>query len=418
VVIDADAEAAAQIQESADALVITGNGATAATLREAGAAEADLLIAVTNADGVNVLACYTAKELGTRTTIARIEDPGVREGAERLGVDVVIDPSANAARELVDMFDSGGASEFVQFADGGLVMVGGIVAAGAPLTRGALADIRPAHGGWGWVVVAVVRDGETLLARRDTSVQPGDHAILMTTSDRVEQTGALIGLLRRSLSRVIVMGGTRLADLTGELLSNRGLDVVIVEREPERARRLAERHVRATVVLGDPTDPDLHSDLEVGPSDAVMALTGWDEVNVLSCLVARANGAGLVLARFHRIRYVALLSGVGMDAAISSRLMAGSAILRFVRRGIVEQVATFSDSAAEAIEIEVAASSPAVGKTLRELGVPRQAIVGGISRNGRAFIPDGSSTIEPGDHLIFVALPAGIEAATSLFAGR
>jgi trk system potassium uptake protein TrkA len=146
-----------------------------------------------------------------------------------------------------------------------------------------------------------------------------------------------------------------------------------------------------------------------------MALTGWDEVNVMSCLVGKASGAGMAISRFNRISYVGLLGGLGIDAAVSARLMAASAILRFVRQGRVEQVATFSDTDAEAIEIEVAEGAKAVDKTLLELELPVGVIIGGIDRNGTTFVPDGSTVVRAGDHIIFFALPRDISQSAALF---
>ena len=415
VVLEDDERRAAQLQESIDALVIHGNGASAQALEEAGASKADLLIAVSDSDGANVLACFTATELGTRTTIARIEDSEIREGADRLGVDVVIDPSATAAEELVDIVGLGGASELIQFADGKLVMVGGIVAPNAAITAGPLRQLRVRQAEWGWVVAALVRDGRTIVAHGDTLVKAGDHALLMTTDDRVDDATRLLGLRRRSLDRAIIMGGTRLAELAADQMADAGLSVVIVDEDMDRCSVLASRHSQALVICGDPTDPDVLGDLDLGPKDVAIGLTGWDEVNLLGCLVAKASGAGMVIARFNRISYVGLLSGVGIDAAVSSRLMAASAILRFVRAGQVEMVATFSDTDAEAIEVEVEAKSKACNKSLLDLELPVGVIIGGISRNGTTFVPDGSTVIRPGDHVIFFSLPRDIEESVGLF---
>jgi trk system potassium uptake protein TrkA len=192
--------------------------------------------------------------------------------------------------------------------------------------------------------------------------------------------------------------------------------VVVVDQDPERCTNLASRHPHALVVCGDPTDPEVLQELDPGPKDVALGMSGWDEVNLLSCLVAKASGAGMVIARFNRIAYVGLLSGVvGIDAAVSSRLMAASAILRFVRQGKVEQVATFSDTDAEAIEIEVSEGADAVGKTLLDLKLPVGVIIGGVSRNGTTFVPDGSTIIRSGDHIIFFSLPRDIEESSALF---
>lgn len=415
VVIEDDERRAAQLQEGIDALVLHGNGASSHMLEEAGAEKADLVIAVSNSDGANVLACFTAKELGSATTIARIEDPEIREGADRLGVDVVIDPSATAAEELVGIVGLGGASELVHFADGQLVMVGGLVAPKAPLTNGPLRQLRLRQAEWGWVVAALVRDGRTIVAHGDTMVRAGDHALVMTTDDHVDDATRLLGLKRRHLERAIIMGGTRLAEITADAMTNAGLDVVLVDGDVDRCSHLASKHSPALVICGDPTDPNVLGELELGPKDVAIGLTGWDEVNLLGCLVAKAIGAGMAISRFNRISYVGLLSGLGIDAAVSSRLMAASAILRFVRQGRVEQVATFSDTDAEAIEIEVEEGSEASDRTLFDLNLPVGVVVGGISRNGTTFVPDGSTVVRPGDHIIFFSLPRDIEESAALF---
>lgn len=415
IVIEDDERRAAELQESIDALVLHGNGASVHMLEEAGADETDLLIAVTSSDGANILACHTGTQLGAKTTIARIEDSELREGADRLGVDLIIDPSANAAEELVGIVGLGGASELIQFADGKLVMVGGRVEPNSPITAGPLRQLRLRQAEWGWVVAALVRDGRTIVAHGDTVVRAGDHALLMTIDERVDEATRLIGVKRRHLDRAIIIGGTRLAEISAKVLAEAGMSVVLVDESSERCGLLAGNHPEALVICGDATDPDVLAELDLGPKDVVMGLTGWDEVNLLGCLVAKASGAGMAISRFNRIAYVGLLSGLGIDAAVSSRLMAASAILRYVRQGQVEQVATFSDTDAEAIEIEVASSSSAVEKTLMELDLPVGVIIGGISRNGTTFVPDGSTVVKAGDHIIFFALPRDIAESAALF---
>ena len=415
IVIEDDENRAAELQEKIDALVLQGNGASVHMLEEAGASETDLLIAVTSSDGANILACYTGTQLGAKTTIARIEDGELREGADRLGVDMVIDPSATAAQELVGIVGLGGASELIQFADGKLVMVGGLVTQNAPITAGPLRQLRVRAAEWGWVVAALVRDGRTIVAHGDTEVKSGDHVLLMTTDERVDDATKLIGVKRRHIDRAIIVGGTRLAEISADVMADAGLSVVIVDESKDRCRYLADRHPAALVVCGDPTDPDVLSELDLGPKDVVMGLTGWDEVNLMGCLVAKASGAGMAISRFNRISYVGLLSGLGIDAAVSARLMAASAIMRFVRQGQVEQVATFSDTDAEAIEIEVELGSEAVEKTLMDLRLPIGVIIGGISRNGTTFVPDGSTVVKAGDHIIFFALPRDIPESSALF---
>src|SRR5918996_1856885 len=262
VVIEDDEERASQLQETIDAMVLVGNGASTHMLEEAGADKTDLLIAVSNSDGANILACHTATELGAKMTIARIEHPDLAEGADRLGVDVVIDPSATAAKELVGVVGAGGASELVEFANGRLIMIGGRVDRGAPITNGPLRELRMRAAEWGWVLAALVRDGRTIVAHGDTIVEPGDHALVMTTAERVNDATKMLGLKRHDIERTVIMGGTRLAELTADEMANAGLSVVVIDQDRSRCRYLANRHADALVVNGDPTDPEVVAELD------------------------------------------------------------------------------------------------------------------------------------------------------------
>lgn len=416
VVVESDERRAEEVQEALDALVVVGNGASAATLEEAGILDADLVIAVTSSDGANALACHTARELGVARTVARIEDPELRPGLESMGVDVVIDPGEMAAQEVLRLVSSSGASDLVEFAEGRLVLVGGIIRRGSRLTGHPLAELREHAADWAWNA-AVIRDGRTIVARGDTRIAEHDHVVVMTTSDHVAHALDLIGARREPVRRALVLGATRVAELTIDLLAAAGFDVLVVDRDLARATTLAERHPGALVLAGDPTDPNVLAEQHLGESDAIVALSGWDEVNTMACMIGKSLGAGLAVARFHRIAYVRLLIGSGIDAAVSSRLAAANAILRFVRRGRIHSVATFKDSDAEALEIEVSPRSDVTGCTLAQLDLHPLAVIGGIHRNGDAFIPTGETALASGDRLIVFAPPEAIGDVEALCGG-
>jgi trk system potassium uptake protein TrkA len=416
VVIEDDEERAAELQDRIDALVITGNGASPSTLQAAGVERSDLLIAVSNSDGANVLACHVAAELGVKRTVARVEDPDMREALAGLEVDFVIDPGDAAAHELLALVHQSGVSELVEFGDGRLVLVGATVPPGSDLVGQPLSRLRSEQRSqWDWIVAAIVRHGDTIVAHGDTVIEPGDHALVMVASDHVEDAISLIGVRHHLIRRVVILGTTRVAEMTaGQLLAD-GYEVIVIDQDPVRCRKLAERQAKALVICDDPTDPATLGSLNLSERDAILALTGWDEVNVLGSLVAKALGASMAAARFNRIEYVNLLGGAGIDAAVSSRLIAAGAILRFVRRGRIHSVVTFNDTDAEAIEIEVAADGPAVGRTVQELGIPRGAVIGGVIRGDQTFVPGGSSRIAVGDRVIFFSLPDCIQAIEALF---
>ncbi len=415
VVIESDAARAAEVQESVDCLVIHGNGSSPSVLEEAGIGDADMFIAVTSSDAANVLANEAATHFGVPLTIARIEDPTLRDGVERLGVDVIIDPGERLAQELLLLARQGGVSEVVRFADGRLVMLGGYISDDAPVAGTTLASLRRRVAGWDWLVSAIVRDGETIVARGDTEVLAGDHVLLMAKAGRTKEAFELLGLAETKARKAMVFGATRLAQLAAELFARNGISTVLVDKDIDRCRHLAAAHDRLILVRGDPTDPKVLQSEGVDGVDVVLGLTGWDEVNVLSCLVARALGARKTVARFSRLDLVRLLGGVGIDAAVSSRLAAANAILRYVRRGHIHSVVTFQDTKAEAIELEVTANGAAVGKTLADIHLPHSVIVGGVLRGKDAFVPHGDTEVHDGDRLIVFALPEGIAAVEKLF---
>lgn len=414
VVIESDQERATELQASVDALVLVGNGASPAMLREAGAPDADLLIAVSNSDGVNVLACHAGSLLGVQRTVARVEDPDLVPGIADLGVDVVIDPGEMAAREVFDLVRQRGVSDLIEFADGQLTLVGGIVRDDSVLLGRTLAELRRTHDGFGWAVGAVVRHGETVTVRGDTRVQRDDHVLVVAHTDDLDRSRLLLRPERRQIERVVVLGATRVAELATDMLLEAGLEVVVIDHEEGRCRVLADRHPKALVICGSPTDPAVLGDLGLGDTDAVAALSGWDDLNLTACLVAKALGASTALSRFHRLSYVGLLIGTSVDASVSSRLAAANAILHFVRRGRIHSVSTFKDTEAEALDIEVVPGSAVDGCLVRDLDLPATAVIGGVARDDRAFVPTGGTELRGGDRIIVFAPPGAIAAVEAI----
>ena len=408
VVVESNPVRAAEVQSEVDCLVVPGNGASPATLEEAGLEQADLLIAVTSADAVNVLACHAAARLGVPRKVARVEDPLLRDEVELLGVDFLIDPGESLARELRMLMRQGGVSELIEFANGRLVLMGGHIREDAPATNMTLADIRADSQELNWIVVAVIRHGETIIARGSTRIEADDHVLFMVREGQGQEALDLLGLEEHPAKKVLVLGATRLAVLTAQLLADSGVQSILIDQDHDRCRSIAERHPKVVCVNGDPTDPKVLQSEGVEKADAVLALTGWDEVNILASLIAKSLGVPMTVARFHRFDLVRLLAGHGIDVGVSSRLAAANDILRFVRRGRIHSVATFQDSDAEAIELQVGLDSPALGKTLGELHLPHSMIVGGVLRANEAFVPLGDTSIQPGDRLIVIALPEAI----------
>jgi trk system potassium uptake protein len=414
VVVERDEGRASDLQDSLDAIVIHGNGASPVTLEEAGAGRADLLIAVSDSDGANVLACHAGHLLGAGRTVARVEDRDLHAGLEDLGVDEVIDPGERAADEVLDLVRQRGLSDLVELAEGHLMLVGGIVREDSPLFGRTIADLRVAHRGFDWTVGAVVRHGETLDVRGETRIERNDHVLVVTRSEDLAAGRRLLRREQADIERVVVVGSTRLAELAvGKLLAH-GVEVAVVDHEQARCRRLGARHPKALIICGNPADPDVLGDLELTATDAIAALSGWDDLNLTSCLVGKALGASTAIARFHRLSYVGLLTGTTIDAAVSSRLAATNAVLQLVRRGHVHAVTAFKDTQTEVLDIGVGAGAKADGRSIRDLDLPATAAIGGVLRDGGAFVPSGDAEVHSGDRLIVFAPPDAIDDVRAL----
>lgn len=415
IVIDNDPAHVEDLQSSLDALVVHGNGASPAVLEMAGISKADLLIAVTNSDAVNILACNAAARLGVPRKIARVADPALRGELEVLGVDVPIDPIEELARELLLLVSEGGIAEHIEFGGGSLSLFGAYVQPGAPLTKMSLQELKETVVEWNWLVTAVIRHGDPFVARGDFEVEGGDHVLMMADTRRVPELSKLLGVNVEKAKRVMIFGAGRLARITANLFKQNGINTVVIGDDKAAIRRVAEECEGVVAVHGDPTDPALLKQEGIENVDEVLALTDDDAVNILACLVAKSFKVPTAIANYHRLEYVNFLAETRIDAGVSARLAAANAILRFVRRGRIHSVVTFQDSDIEAIELQVDHTSDSVGKTLEQLALPKTAIIGGVIRGKETFVPRGATVIEAGDRLITIALPDAIPAVEQLF---
>ncbi len=413
VIIEADEDKANRIQDRLDVLAVHGNGASPAVLRRAGVDGAGLFLAVTDSDGANVLACRSAKSLGVRRTVARVEDADLREVSPGLGVDMVVDARVSTARQAARLAEHAGVTEYADFAGGRLSLVAGVVTAGSPAAGHTVLDLRQSVSGWHFILAAVVRGDVTEIGRGDTHIEAGDHVVVMVEATHVNEAIELFGIDVEPISRVVILGGTRIAEMTAEILLSEGYEVLIIEKERERAALMARR-CPAQILQADPTDGDFLQSLRLGAGDVVVGLSGHDELNLMGCLMASAVGAAKTIARFGHRSVAGLLRNVGINATLSSRVAVANMILQFVRRDRILSVATVKDTDAEALEIELAAGSPSVGVQLIDLGLPRDAVLGGIARGDEVIVPKGDTTLAVNDHVVIFAKSEAIDAVEKL----
>ena len=414
-VIESNPARATVLRGKLDALVVTGNGANPSVQRQAGSDRAEMLMAVSDDDGINVLATQTAHSLGIARTVARVENPEVHNVVAELGIEAVVDPREVVARQLVALIHRPGLSDWFEFADGKISVIGGIVGPESALVGELLVDVRSSLVGWDCVISTIVRDDLTLVGTGDTVIEVFDKVLIAVPTENEERAGELIGLSPEKVDRVLVAGGGRVAELTARSLREDGKQVILIHDDEDRAKEIAERQSRFDVVVADATDPATFSSLAVGRGDAIAALTRNDATNILTCLMGKAMGASTTVARYNRLALFDLITTPGIDAGVSSEVSAANEVLRFVRRGAYVSAVSFMTGDVEAVEIELQAEAPVVGVAIGDLDRPDGMVIGGVLRDGEAIVPRGATVFAEGDRVIVFATPDSTAAVEKLF---
>lgn len=418
VVIEQDEVIARALGEELDVQIVIGSGTHPSALRAARVERADLVAGVTQDDEVNLITSALAKQLGAKQTIVRLQTDELRgpDGVELLrlvNADLVIDPDFDTTEEILRLVSVSGADEVYPMANGTLVVLGVVVGADSPMVGQTLADIASVDH-WRFLFGAVTRDGETIIPRGDLDVRVGDHVRVLAEVDQQQSVLEALDAVGRRVRRVMVLGGGSVGARCAERLAQ-SADVVLVERDAHRARALAERLEKVTVVHGDITDTNLLTEEAVATTDVVIAATGEDTANVLACAFAAAEGEAFTVVVLHRLALLPLVRQFGIDAALSPRTASANAVLRQLRGG-TSSVATFLESDVEVDEFVIAPGSPADGAVVRDLHLPRSVLLGAVVRSdGTREIVRGDTELTGGESVVLFARPSALEEVRRVF---
>ena len=421
VVVEQNEVIAAAIGAELDVQVVVGSATVPSTLRAAGIERADLLAGVTQNDEVNLLASLLAKEFGVAQTVVRIQTEELRGplGEKLLATmkaDVIIDPDADTADEIMELAHVSGADEVYPMSGGELLVLGAVVGPTSPFVGHDLAEIgRSFEPDWRFLFGALTREGETVIPRGDQVLEVGDHVRVLTTREARREILELLGAATRRARRVMVLGGGAVGTRVAERLQSEGATVVLVENDPHRAKRLSERLPRVTVVQGDITDTELLLEESVSRMDLVIAATGDDASNVLACAYAAAEGDAFTVAVLHRLALLPLVRQFGIDAALSTRTASANAVLRYIRGGTAS-VATFLESDVEVNEFVIEAGSSADGTLVADLHLPHSVLLGAVTRPDRtAQIVRGHTRLVAGDNVVVFSRPDALAVTRKAF---
>jgi trk/ktr system potassium uptake protein len=415
-VVDPDPAKARRMTESLDVQAMVGDGTRVDVLVSAGASKADLVVAVADDDHVNMLACLLAKDLGAKRVILRLRDTSRLEGyryfyKQSLGFDVVLSTGDLAAEEILATVRERHALEVESFADGRVQLRRLRLRDESELTNTPLLDLRlPA----GVLVVAVSRGDRFFVPSGEDELLVSDHIYVIGEARDCDAFERLAGEKAAWNRSVVIMGAGGIGrQIVRHLRNTPGVSIKVIECDPARARALAVASERDALVLeGDATDLDLLMEERIGDANVFIATTGDDEDNMVACQLAHSMGVERTVAMLNKASYRNIYDIMGVDHAISPRILCANEILRFVRSGSPSAIAVIADGKAEVLELT--ARFPEARK-IKELGLPRGAVIGALVRDDQVRIPTGETSVEEGDQVIVFTLPETLEQVERIF---
>lgn len=417
VVVDTDPERVEAVNYQLDVLAIEGDGTSVEILKEAGIEDADILIASTDSDEANIVTCATAKTISDAFTIARVRKTNYLttwRGAEgAFGVDFMVCTDLLAAETIVRIAGLPGAQDVDSFSSGRVRMAEFEVTEASTLAN---QTVETADRFDSLTFAAIFRNGDVTIPRGDTRIEPGDKVVVIGSPESCRLVAAEMtpadGL--ESADDVYLIGGSEIGYQTARLLEAKGVKPRLVERDPGRARELAEELSGTVVLENDATDADFLERENVGSADLVVSALSSDESNLLVCLLAKRLGAKRTVAVVEDGSFVDVFETVGVDVAVNPREVTAEEITRFTREEHTQNVAILESDRAEVLEIEVDDESILTDRTIAEstTDLPSGVVVGAITRGDELITPRGDTVIRTGDHVVVFLETSVMEAVT------
>lgn len=423
-VVDTDPDVLHVIREKFDVMTVQGSGTSAIVLEEAGIKQADMVIAVTAIDEVNIIACMMADRLDVQTTVARTRSNEITRAqsllkAKDFGIDLVIHPEESAAAEVTRLIRRASATDVLTFADGRLHMIGIRLDDDAPVLGKALQEVVQEHPEVTFRIKAISRGIRTILPGGDERLRAGDQVFVLTRPKYVTPLTRIMGKEDTRIQEVMITGGSRVgAGVARRLSEDGGARIKLVEPDPEVASDLACDLSDVLVLNCDPTDIDTLVTEGLSDMDAFVAVTDDEESNLVTCLMAKHLGVYKTVGLLSKAAYIPISTAIGLDVAVSKKLAVSREVRRFLRGKHVLSVATVHGLDAEILEIEAVPRAPIVKGPLMQQKLPRGILIGAVQRGEDVEIATGTTHIEPGDHAIVFVMPDKVHDAEALFAAR
>ena len=424
VVIDTDAERLQRVADTMDVKTILGRASHPSVLEQAGAAHADLLIAATTNDEVNMLACQVAHSLfKVPTKMARVREPDYMNsateliGRDDLPIDRIISPEREAAKAVIKRFQVSSAMDAQEFADGRVQLLGLRVPPKSALVGLCLNGLDEVLGAFRVYVVAHEHNNCWRVPKADDVLLAGDSIYVAVAGKQVADFPRLIGIKEEvsGIKNVMLMGGGNVGYIVAQELEKLGVVPKVIEYNRDRAAWLAERLDESVVICGDALDRELLEEENISRMDDFLALTNDDETNILASLIAKKYKVPHIITLVNRAIYTDLVREIGLDVTVSPRLTTVASILSHVRTGRVLGISSLGDGSLEVIEAEALETSDILDTPLSELKLPADTVIGAVVRGEDVIIPSGETRIEPHDHVLIVTTAASTKEVEKLF---
>ena len=424
-VVDREADLVRRATDTLDVQGVTGFASYPDVLDRAGAADADMVIAATHSDEVNMVCCQVAHSVFRVTTkIARLRAQSYREAIysdlyqrDHMPIDVVISPEREVADAALRRLDAPAAFDTELFLDGRAQLLGLQLDDDCPVVNTPLRQLSELFSTLRAIVVGVRREGHLFAPEAGDQLYVGDAAYVVCHRDDLRRTLEIFGKPVTRQERVVIVGGGNVGLAVAEALEARPerVRVRMIERSRARAERAADRLERTVVLNGDGLDVDILAEANIGRADAVLAVTDDEKTNLLACVRAKAAGCRMAIALINDPTLVPLLEPLDIDAWINPRTTTVSSILRHVRHGRVRGVYSIGNAEAEIIEAQVLSSSPIAGQAIRDVEFPEGALIGAVMKRGEVLRPSAGTRIEEGDVIVIFALAADVPEVERLF---
>lgn len=413
-IVDKSLAVLREVQNELDVAMVAGNGACAEVQREAGIAQADLLIAVTASDEVNILCGLVARKLGCRNNIARIRNPEydrqLRLLGEGLGISLTINPEKTTANEIFHLLQFPSFLKRDSFAGGRADMVEFYLSVDSPLANKKLSQMGDLMR-FQAIVCAAERAGEVVIPSGEFVLMPGDKLLVAAPPKELSKIAAAFGMPTVHIKHVMLVGGSNIAVYLAQLLAESHISVKLIEDSEERCRALETLLPEASIICGNGTDQKLLLDESIRDMDAVVSLTGVDEENFLISMFAHYVGVPKTVTKNNRIEYSDIFRGTGIDTIVSPKYLTAGQIVRYVRaahaskEGSVETLYRILDDKAEALGFTVPAEGAFIDRPFGSLHFRKNTLIALILRDRQVIIPRGTDCMRAGDSIIAVTKP-------------